>query len=707
MKNKIIYLNIIIIAIILFILFLMNKYSVVMLHGYIYPWMDLGWRIPSQIFESTLNNILPLFFKSNPNDFRSGFALGSVILSGLYIVICYLFAKGFFLHFSKESNDIIVKSILLKKEFLLIFPLSFLTVSVIFTKTPFSLIYRFNDLATSVEYFFGLIFYFLFLMKFYEILFLQNKLNGRINTLFYILISFILGNYNELFNLSVLFFLFSIFLFISIFERRLLKNKEILFLIIPFFIGLVFYYLVFDNYTNSLNHYGITSLDYISYIKENFSRISHIFWNVMFRAKYVWFFLIIILSFLGYKLRVNDFKNTLFFIVSIVFGYILTNFLSSFRAGINASYEFMFERTFWQDCYINILEWVILILIGCLFSKEKIRKYIIIFLIAVMVFLSDCFIKQFQLRNEYLYSLKKTLYTIDKYSLVYTALGESVILPEKFLLYPFRDYTMMNTMKNEYNPEDRLNKDRYINAQYLHYHRYFNRVYETKLIGVIFKDDEFAHSELEKRLILFDDSIENDNQMGLNKLNFDTMSKKYKGRNLSIKELEEMKVKQGASDIIDKAMAFVYFNEGDYEKSLKLYLQYLSQSPNDIDALLHIAEIYKITGKFEKSESMYKKLLEIDNNNLLFNYNLMCLYFNEMHNYDKAIEICKKMIKNTPELHLLYVDMAILYSIKGDDSKKDEYYKKALELSTSTELEWGCFEKSDNKPAFELYYPDF
>ena len=380
-NNKIFYLNIFLSALLIcFICLCVNKYSVLYNHGYIYPWFDLGWRIASQTYESVINNFLPVLFNSNPNDFRSGLGPGSVILASLYVFMCFLFVKGFFLSDPKARNP------LLRKELCLILPLAalLLYIPLYDCNDKYAIIFRFNDLATSAEYFFVLIPVLIAAFAFHDILMGGKKENKRV-LIFYALISYVAGYYNELANITLFSFGFFFLFFLFLFDRQKLFNKYSLFIIVPFLTGCINYYIFSGSALSNIAHYDSTLLDGVRNLQTNFVDIWHSFVYEIFVSKAAFYAGIISLSLILYKLKTENYKNVLFFVWSLIFGYVLANLSTIFVCSLGSETEYLFERTFWDRLYVNILELACLILLGAIYKYEKIKEYVFAFIAVFFV----------------------------------------------------------------------------------------------------------------------------------------------------------------------------------------------------------------------------------------------------------------------------------------------------------------------------------
>lgn len=672
-ENKFLILNTILTILLLnFLCLFVNKYSILYVHGYIYPWSNLHWRLPAQILETTLNNFLPNILSINPNDFRSGYQLGAIILYILFIIICFLFAKGFFLSEEKKEN------ILKKKELLILLPLTALLMLepiLDYGIDTYVHIYRFNDLAGSAEYFFNLIPLLIFIFSIYDIT--QNTNNINKKTLFlYSINSFITGYYNELTNLTSGFFCFLFLMFCAIKNKKEIKNKKLFIILIPFCVGFICYYSLSGTTITGIDNYGISLLENIATLKNNFDDILSCFTQIMIIKKGMFYLIIILLFSFLVKTKTKSKNRIIAFSISLFFAYIFTNFCTII---FYPQSPYLFERLYWDRLYVNILELIIIILFGALYQKIEFKKSVTIILILGLLISCHTFKDSNLKRENLIFDIKKTIYQIDKTNLIYSVLGETAILPEKLLNSREIQDSFIFFMNSNTDYKERLCKNNYINKEYYFYDGYFETIYKQKYIGAIYKDNDFAEKELETRLKLFDLKKETDEELKAKTIWFKDIQNKFKGLKLTIEDIDRMEKKVGELPILDKARAYIYFNNKQYDDYFKLYSKYLVSYPDDIDSLLHIAEIHTINGNYKQAEKIYKDLIIFDDKNLLFKHRLICLYFYNLNKIDEAIEINKQIIELVPNSVFPYKNMFIFYEIIEKKQEAKQYLELAKE----------------------------
>lgn len=110
-----------------------------------------------------------------------------------------------------------------------------------------------------------------------------------------------------------------------------------------------------------------------------------------------------------------------------------------------------------------------------------------------------------------------------------------------------------------------------------------------------------------------------------------------------------------------------------FEKSLEIY-----ELPGIYSDL---AFIYRQEGNFNKAEELYLKALEKDSNNPDIYINLGILYLTG-EDFKKSEEYFKKSLELDRENPFIYSNMAVLYEKQGDNMSALKYLEKALEIDS-------------------------
>ena len=685
LENKVLIINIIVSLIVLFLIILSQKHTCLIRHGYTYPWFNIDncGRFPSFCYEYLFNNFLPSLLNVHPSDFRSGGGIGCLILSSLYFIICVLFANAFFINSEDKKN------IFKRKEFGLIIILSFLLLSLPlgYLDGDYKNYFRLDDLATHAEYFFNYIPLFIYLYFFFYCV--KNKGNiklKKIHLFILIIFSFMTGAYGEITNLTAFFSSVIMLVFLFFFDKERLSNKNILYPLTPLFLGMIHYYVICNNFidTGLRQH----NLNFFAMLIETWESIEIFlirFYFVTIKSKIVYWVIICLLSFEIFKK--NDKTNNIcvLFVLSCIFGYIVTNLLTVFW-GSSAYGCFMFERDFHDFIQVNLLEWSIFVLLGLIYSfKERRNAVKIIFLLSIFIFGLILCITYSKINDEK-NVIKKASYNINKYCLMYSTLGETAILPKEYLeifdVFPFISF------ENGVKKDIASIKNKYIGAKFFLHRRYYLGVYKQNLKGVIFVDDGVAEKELDKRLELLDETKEDMNLPKGKYISFNNLYKKYKGKKFTSDELLKIEERKGTSPILTKAIAYAYYQEKEYDKSIELYKEYLKEAPNDFDANLNIGDMYTEKQEYEIALEYLNRLISIDFENLMFLYKILNIYTYGQKNKQKAIELCNKMISIDEKIYASFLNKALIYYYFGDKENAEKVLIESKKVDEELSKIW-------------------
>lgn len=141
---------------------------------------------------------------------------------------------------------------------------------------------------------------------------------------------------------------------------------------------------------------------------------------------------------------------------------------------------------------------------------------------------------------------------------------------------------------------------------------------------------------------------------------------------------------------------------GKNVKALDAFYKALNLAEKDKDTLsmckanYQIGNLYIALNKKDKAKKSYEKSIQLAGNNPKFNIQKIDSYLglgnveeptnesinNAIINFNKLIKIYKED-KNFYELHCIYNDLGIAYSLKGDNNTAFVYYKKALDYAIS------------------------
>lgn len=684
----IIFLNLIMFAFLFWIVFSFQQNFYLQRHDYLYPYMIFDRNYfefitsNGRVIPSIIYSLIKVFgfcvLKIHSQDYICG--LEAIIKSMVFLMLCFVFSCGFSLN-KKYSL-----SFIFTKENLFILPLSFCLLAVPIYSVYDSYIYfgQIRETVVFFEYFVGLLFYLSFFVCFLYLSFTKKEINLSQKILIS-LNSFLLGAWGEIYNVSVFFSIIILFVFFNKIKINILKSRNYLYLIIPFFIGLVFFY-IFSDYFSGVsiaNHpYGDGEL--FDNIRNYFFDFIYAYFKFLIFDKIFLFFIIVICSL--YILKKKNYESNVLLItsLSIIIGYLIMNlFFIIYRENV---INYLFLRELNEHIYVIIIEFVIFLFVGYIYAnndkiKHIIQKIIFIFSLCIFLLCINCYINvskgDFQSRT--------ICYLFEKISLIYNILGESIIMPISFSteeqyrngnIYMIYDKYGYFKYDGEYGrplfSDFILNK--YFDKSYITFNEYVENEYEMKFIGIRFVDDKVANQELLKRLKLLNHikkTKQIKNVKNKKKISFKSLNK-YKGLKLTLDDIKNIKINKNNADLLLKLEAYINYRDGNFEQAIDLYNEYLAKNPNDFDALINLGDMYIRTDKIDKAEKMYTILHNLDNNNLTFMHKLLGIYYYNKKDYKKALEICDLMIKTQENMISLYMNKAIILLKLGNMDKAKE-----------------------------------
>ncbi len=670
-KNLNNYINFIICLFCIYFIFHFQQFFYLNKHDYFLPFFELIQigRIPASFCYHFLVNYLPMSLQINMQDFCSG--IGAFLKALIFFSICFVFSRSFFVLSEKKSTFSELENII-------IIPVSFLLLAIpIFDIKNYYIWYgTLIEQSIFFDYFIAFLFYFIFFILLNNII-IHNREYDLFHKILIVISSFLLGFWNEIFNISVLFSIIIFAFLYCIYTKKSPINKKNFLLIIPFFIGCISFYIFSDYITGHSVASHPYNLNEILYNLNNYLYdFSVKYIKTLFVDNLILWFLIILFSIIIY--RKNNMKAKLSQIIcsSLLTGYLITNLSFILFVNLANRYgcDYLFQRSEYRAISCIILMFVIMTQLGTIYTLyNKSRKIINIFIIFVLLTLSFIYIKENREIQKIYLDDKQLVYKIEKMLLVYNILGESVIFPESFLENSNLHYCNIFPLQDNYNYEKRddyqdFMKNKYFDSQYSLFTPYYEKQYGKKFIGFQYKNDELANKEFAKRLEML--GLKDENKS--NKISFKDLNK-IKNFDLSFGYIEKIKVNEENKNLLLKAKAYLYYKSNNYEEALDYYKKYLLKNENDIDALINCADIYLQKNDIENAEKLYYKLHSLDTNNMNFLYNILKINYHNKHNIKVAIEICDEMIKTQPNMYINYIN-------KGAILLKNNQYKEAEAL---------------------------
>ncbi|MFM7192608.1 MAG: tetratricopeptide repeat protein, partial [Microcystaceae cyanobacterium] len=125
--------------------------------------------------------------------------------------------------------------------------------------------------------------------------------------------------------------------------------------------------------------------------------------------------------------------------------------------------------------------------------------------------------------------------------------------------------------------------------------------------------------------------------------------------------------------------------KGSSTSDIQRYQELIQKNPEDVDALVALANIYLEKGQLEQSIPLLEKIIQLQPDNVEWQFNLAKLY--ELADQtDKAETIYDQMLKKDPKQFKALVGKAMLRQAKGDTQTANSLFKLAEEVAPSPEV---------------------
>lgn len=136
---------------------------------------------------------------------------------------------------------------------------------------------------------------------------------------------------------------------------------------------------------------------------------------------------------------------------------------------------------------------------------------------------------------------------------------------------------------------------------------------------------------------------------------------------------------------------------GNTDQQVAKYEKLLKENPQNMDALVALANLYLEQGELEKAIPVLEKIAVIQPNNLDWQFNLAKLY--ELSDQtNKAEKIYDQMLSKNPKEFKALVGKAMLRQAKGDFQTANSLFKIAEDVAPSPDLKKKIRELSQSKP---------
>ncbi len=131
--------------------------------------------------------------------------------------------------------------------------------------------------------------------------------------------------------------------------------------------------------------------------------------------------------------------------------------------------------------------------------------------------------------------------------------------------------------------------------------------------------------------------------------------------------------------VLIKTSILIFMN-GFNQQLLDLYRETIEKAPGFAELYINLGRIYYELKRYEDAICEYKMAIWLDSLNIRAYYYLCCLY-EEIRNFESAIDICKKMIELQPHSAEIHCRLAQYLYLCGEIDEAIEHYQTAVTLN--------------------------
>ncbi len=128
----------------------------------------------------------------------------------------------------------------------------------------------------------------------------------------------------------------------------------------------------------------------------------------------------------------------------------------------------------------------------------------------------------------------------------------------------------------------------------------------------------------------------------------------------------------------------IIFVKGFSQEVLDMYREIIDKAPGFVELYINLGRVYFELKRYEDAICEYKMAIWLDSLNLRAHYYL-CQLYEEMQDFDNAIETCKKLIELQPHVAEFHCRMAQYLYLQGEIAEAIEYYQTAVTLNPNPE----------------------
>ena len=153
----------------------------------------------------------------------------------------------------------------------------------------------------------------------------------------------------------------------------------------------------------------------------------------------------------------------------------------------------------------------------------------------------------------------------------------------------------------------------------------------------------------------------------------------------SINDVEYKRLSDEAQQNYKLALGAMKNNQ--YSVAEQLLVPVEKEYPDFLNTLVNLGIIYFKTGRIPQAEGTFKKVVEIDENNVIA-YNYLGILYRQENRFEEAKNAYEQALKIDPNYAYAHLNLGILYDIYlGDPSKALSNYQRFQELTTKEDKE--------------------
>ncbi len=128
-----------------------------------------------------------------------------------------------------------------------------------------------------------------------------------------------------------------------------------------------------------------------------------------------------------------------------------------------------------------------------------------------------------------------------------------------------------------------------------------------------------------------------------------------------------------------QASVIIFFH-GFNERIIDIYKKTLDKAPGFVELYINLGRLYFELKRYDDAICEYKMAVWLDSLNVRAYYYL-CNLYEEQRDFDRAIDVCEKLIELQPHIADFHCRMAQYLYLKGDIAGAIEHYQTSLTLS--------------------------